>query len=223
MKNLYMIYIIVPSDVFNSRIKYLIDSRYSTFKYKDGFITGLYAWSTNKKLVKKFIESRADVFKVKKKEMSDASYKKYKKNYFDLRLEDRRYFADVSIRDNDVEKVVESDLYMDVISTKFEFIAATYEISENMASFGPASYLSYDYKIFNDLIIEALDVLQYTLLYDTFVPTNPESDEMLEREDVAHYNSGFNLTPYSNIMLDFTSNECVALLYLFSYTFFGVL
>lgn len=226
MKDIYLIYVMLPSEVYNSRIKYLMDSRYTTFRYKDGFVTGLYAWSNSKSLVKKFLATRADIFTVKKKDMSDSSYKKYKKEYSDLRLGERRYYTDVSFRvagrymEDDDDK--DSDEHVDVVTTKFEYVAATIEISENMMSFGPASYLNEDYKIFNQRIIEALDVLQYTVLYDTYVPTTPESDEMIERENVANYNAGFSLTPYSNRIFKFDEDEYVVLLYLFSYIFFGV-
>ncbi len=227
MRDIYLIYIVLPNKVFDSRIKYLMDSKYNTFRHKDGIVTGLYAWSNKKSIVKKFIDTRTDIFDVKKKEISDKVYKKYKKDYSDLKLEERRFYSDTALRESyhkyiDDKNPVSDNDFADVVTTKFEFVASTIEMKENMMAFGPAAFLSFDYKLFNERIIEALDILQYNLLYDIYVPTNPESDEMFERKDVADYNASFSRTNRGNEIFSFDNDEYITLLYLFSYTFFGV-
>jgi len=225
MKIVYLIYVTLPSSIYDSRIKYLMDSRYNTFRYKNDYVTGLYAWTNKKDMLKKFISTRADIFNITKEEMSDKNYKGYKKDYSDLRLEERRFFTDISFRETYSKYIDDNpkpNEYMDVVTTKFEFRASTIELSENMMSFGPASFLSYDYKIFNEKIINALDVLQYNSLYDTYIPTNPESDEMLERKTICDYNESFNITSLGNDRFTFDSDEYTALLYLFGYLFFNV-
>lgn len=230
MKEIYLVYIILPYKVYDSRIRYFMDSKYNTFRHKDGYVKGLYAWCTKKSILKKFLNTRADIFKVKKKEISDKAYNKYKKDYSDLKLDERRFYVDTSLREvyskyfiEDDKHEIPDDIYSDVVTTKFEFNSAVIELSENMISFGPASHLSYDYKIFNDRIIEALDILQYNTLYDLYLPTNPESDEMIDRNNVADYNLSFRRTSRGHLTKSFDEDEFVGLLYLFSYTFFGVL
>ena len=68
---LYLIYAIIPSNVFSTRIKYLIDN-VKDFKTQGNDRVGLYAWTTSKKILEEFLEGRDhDIYKVIKKEFMD--------------------------------------------------------------------------------------------------------------------------------------------------------
>jgi hypothetical protein len=225
MKKVYLVYIELPYKVYNGRIRYLMYSNYNTFRHEGDIVTGLYGWTNKKKVLKKFLDTRADIFKIKIKEMKDGVYEKYKKDYSEMKIEERMYFINTSDREvyyNVEKKNIPKGIYYDIVSTKFEYIASTINISENMFNFGPANYVMYDYNIFNKNIIDALDVLQYNILYDSY--TNPEIDceEMEDRKIIADECISCCKTYEGNTLITFDINEYATLIYLFEYIFFGI-
>ena len=59
MGKVYFIYATIPEKIFNTRIKYFLpQSSLHRFKRKHGAMYGLYAWTTKKKHLKLFLETR---------------------------------------------------------------------------------------------------------------------------------------------------------------------
>ena len=83
-----------------------------------------------------------------------------------------------------------------------------------MTEFGPSIYATVDYEIFNDSIINALDIIGYTSEYDI---NHSNDDERIER---ANFQESFNLTPLGNKRIDIHT-EANMLLYLYRVMFVG--
>ena len=206
MSKIYFIYASISEDVFNKRIKYFIDSRIiHKFRWKHGKLYGMYAWTTDKKKVKDFLETRnGSIYTVIKKDVEDKDeeLKRLRREYGEQEL---NYY---SFRHDDPEEMI-------ILTTKNEYTISTDNIEEYLYEFGGFNdYLKYDYRVFNEEIQLALDILNYNTQYDT----NIGKTESIE---YARYNSSFRVTPLGRTMTDFTYNEANVLLYFFEYMFIG--
>lgn len=204
MKKVYFIYVAIPEEIFNT-IKYILDKS-DNYRWKKSKMFGLYAWSTNKSIVKEFFQVRnKDIYTIVKKEIDDFEYKNFKDIYNTLKLDRRLYYFD---RSEKKERSIE------IVSTKNEYIASTMNAEENLWEFGPPIEQSVPYTIFNNDIIYALDYLGYTKEYDLRYAAE-------DTIDFNSYNESFGLTPLGNRNKMIYENQMNILLYLFRFFFYG--
>lgn len=207
---LYLIYIKVPEKEFNRRFKFIISNAHSyNYKHHTKILKGLYAFTDDEDKLNKFLKQRSKyIFKVKEKEFkSEMELRKFTWDNDELRLIYKNFDdlddggGNVSVlTKNEVSQVIDN-LYENM----FEFV-----VKEGVFSF--------DYEIFNDKIIDALDILGYTYIYDKFIC----SDE--DRIDEMGFNESYSLTRFGrkfSSIVNFKS-EFDFFKYLFRYTFFGI-
>jgi hypothetical protein len=225
---LFIIDIMIPKDVFNDRLGYLVQKStvktFVTFEEVDPFtVHGIYAWTTNEDYLQSFIETRAnDIYRVKKLTGLDKSeVDKFRKRYPDLELSEYKYWYNQA---NEVplppgEEYEDPDsLFIRIVSTKNEYENSTIFLQENMNEHFVIPDLYIDYNIFKPELKEALDVLGYTYLYDSYF--SPDNDEY-DRKDLADYNRSFGLTPGGNPFSMVMKNEYLGFIYLYHYPIFG--
>ena len=86
MKKVYMIYVSIPEGVFNT-VKYIIGEPAKEYKWKDGNVYGLYAWTDKEKLFTEFMRIRyQDIYTIVEKEVEHDEFKVLKTKYKYLRI-----------------------------------------------------------------------------------------------------------------------------------------
>lgn len=199
MKSIYLIYISIDESTFNI-FKYVLPNVHD-YKWIDDKFYGLYAWTNGKSKLTDFMEVRDNkVFNVSKKELDEDEYDLFKDHFHLLEL--KRY----NYKTNDKKD-------MEVVSTKNEMIEIFSNGKENYMEFGPTVDDSFNYRIFKKDLINALDILGYTSIYDLNYGS-------MEENDLASYNGSYGLGPVGNMILAQPS-ELNLLIYLFYYTFYG--
>lgn len=225
MKKIYLIYVSIPRSVFDDGVKFILSNQ-QEFTYDDTKgMYGLYAWSNKKDIIEEFFEGRVNkIYDLKTIEFDDKDeYKKFKSDKSQLRLDYRDYLIDKSIVDGMVSSRIHGDIpskeltaddIVKIVTTQNEHYQTTEEGDENLYEFGPKPSDFFDYMIFNDKIIKALDWLNYSSKYDDLY-----SDK--DRREWSNYNKSFNMSLSGNYIMDKFNNEINILLYLFHYFFYG--
>jgi|GEM_PF-2592158 len=214
---IYNIYVKIPKDYIEE--DYMSDENPLLHKYtyylndidkiyqlkNNRYYTGLYAWTTSKKLLKAFLKDRINSIYTIVKESID-EYGFITKYYKAHQLKEREYF----FIDNDG-----SWGKMDIVTTKFEHDVASDPYSAYAFIFTPL--IHYNYRIFNSDIIDALDILGYTKFYDrTF---NDNDVDLMEYLD---YNESYGCTSLGHHDYFTFNNQVNSLVFLFDYFFTGV-
>ena len=228
MKKVYLIYVKIPTYIYLDRLCHLVTNNDFRFRQKGKYILGLYAWTDDKKLLKEFMETRyAPIFKVKKTRKDNLEDILPKDISITLKLEEHNYFHDsdfdpeFSNVDDTISDIVKSRSEL-IVSTREEYNNCAWSLSENMLEYGPAKYIvrENDYTIFNDELIDALDILGYISNYDLLYAN---ASNMY---DVNDYNRSFgtsyrghNIT--NNILCNMHNNQYYGFIYLYSYLIFG--
>ena len=92
----YLIYITLPKNIFNTRFKYIMDGVNNVnYKFTNDKVIVLYAWTTKKKLVKRFLEERCSrIFKIKEKEYDEDDFNdfEYTSHTLELNISDIALF-----------------------------------------------------------------------------------------------------------------------------------
>lgn len=206
MRKIYFIYVTIPEKVFNTKVKYLISNSHN-YRWKNGNMYGLYAWSTKKKLIKEFLEIRNNsIYTVINKEIDEDYYKEVKSTYGTSELKLLEYkHLDSNKNLNTIE----------VVSTKDELRCSTIDHQEYLEEFGPSVYSDLPITLFNDKLYVALDTIGYVSDYYSLYGTDEEADYYA-------YNKSFGLTCTGKSTKIFSDADTVnILLYLFHYLFYG--
>lgn len=204
---LYMIYAIVDTKFYYSILRNLLPTQHPFELINDtDKCTGLYAWTTEKSLLKQFSKERdMNKFKVLKANIDKDDFPRFNLDMIDLKLEDREY----------VIPLTKSHETVHYVTTKNEYVQVTDYGRENLYYFKP--FMDVDYMIFNEEIIDALDIINYTSIYDTECLCGGESDEeVTERMELANFNASFNLTTNGHKLVEMYENTAATLIYLFS-------
>ena len=216
MGKVYMIYVSVPTDIFNTRLKYLLSS-VSNYDYRhkknEKYLYGFYAWTKDKKILSEFLDTRyADTFDVIKKDLDNDELEEFKSVYNYLKLNIYEYKYNKNLYESESEKMV---------TTRHEYIQCTNYLTENLINFYEERYITIDYKIFNDDIQNALDILGYTTIYDTNIDKSSRYEDDEIRRLRAEKKQLQNKTVFGHELIHYYNNEYAGLLYLYSYLFFG--
>lgn len=234
----YMIFASINERVYDEVIKFYLPKQ-TVFQMKDGKYHGLYAWTTNKKLLKEFMDGRgkSNIYKVGKKELTDDSFIELKDKFDQAELKDYTYFS--------AEKEGKKE-YVHVISTKNEHNIVLNEgqfyIQEKIDMLLIERFPLMI--ILNDKLLRALNLFG---LVDEYINVEAwsgefsvydmcdilginaedyedESDIMQSIRDMASNNESYNLNFYgyskSNQIKEY-NNEFGILIELFGYMFVG--
>ena len=200
--NVYFIYAEIPRRDYENTLKYLLSDQHD-FRSKGDCMRGLYAITNNKKFLKGFFNIRGgnEMYTTVKRDLEDDDWDMIRDQYSDLVL-----------RKSHFEERIEEK--MKRIVTKNEETTVHYDGRAYMTEFGPSMYANVDYELFNDSIINALDIIGYTADYDV---NHSNDDERVER---AFFQESYALTPLGNKRIDINT-ETNMLLYLYRVMFVG--
>lgn len=188
MKTVYLIYASIPELIFN-KVKYLMGTSGNYFKWKNHNMYGLYAWSDDIKLVKEFTDLRyQEIYNIVKKKFEPDEFKRFKKAH---KLDKLGLYK---FKINNNEKI-------DIVCTNNEHYVSTEEYESYMPEFGTIVYKEVPFSIFNDKIINALDILGYVANYTRTYSDDEEYDAIISCID---HNESYGLTYFGNkIAIDF--------------------
>lgn len=184
----YLVFAKIFAKEYDTKLKYLLGERQNfSYRYKkdqdQGFYYGLYGWATNKVDLKKFLSSRnPEKVVIKKKVLEKEEWKKFKSQFKKQKIKEYDFCVD-------------EESYP-LIATWFEHYNCSSYYFENYVQFSLPSYATIDYSIFDEKIQEALDLIGYTFIHDTY----NANDETIGdgRKELADYNAGFDKTPFGN-------------------------
>lgn len=198
---IYAIYVSLPMRSFE-RIKYLIRN-VTDFRSSNGKMVGLYAFSKKKSIAKEFMEIRnSNIMTLKKIDADDDWSSEFKSRFSSCCI------SEYTLSTGDKKKPIT------LLCTKNEYSNIHDFKQENLFEFGPAQFTKIDYEIFNDDVIEALDILGYTTAFDT-------SNDDMHRIAIADEQRGHGKTVMGHTLYDVTNfSEYAALLCLYSDIFF---
>lgn len=215
MKKIYLIYAKIPDPLYQMLSFYI---RYieKTFTISvDNKWLGLYAWTTSKKKLKIFKETRkkAKVYIYKEKMIEKDYLKKFSEENKDSKLGNYEYIQSYSLACLPP---------INVITTLEEYNIATDNdiIYEFLVENSVFQNYNVDYMIFRTDIINALDILNYTTEYDLFWGGESEDDGE-DRTETANYLMSYNQTPFGNKYIGIYDNEFASLMMVFSSLFLG--
>lgn len=199
---LYFIYVSIPRNIYEAKIKYLLSKQYD-FRAKHDVMYGMYAISNDKTMVEDFFAVRG--------------YGQY--NLIERKC-DKELYRELKDAKSDMflKRVVYEDgegKPMEIIVTKNEKTIIEYDADQYLAEFGPAARAVIDYYTFNKKFIKALDILGYTTAYDIFHSGDPK------RIDVASFQSSYGRSPVGNKLDNDRYTNISKLVYLFDYLFMG--
>ena len=200
--NVYFIYAEIPRYDYDERLKFLLSDQHD-FRAKGNYMRGLYAITNNKKFLKEFFNLRGgnEMYTTIKRDLDEDDWDMIRNQYSDLILR-KSHFGD------------RKNKKMELIVTKDEETTVQYDGRAYMIEFGPSIYANIDYRIFNDSIMNALDIIGYTSDYDI----NHSNDD--ERIENANFQESFLLTPLGHKRIDINT-ETNMLLYLYRVMFVG--
>ena len=200
----YFIYIAIPSNIFDGRIKYLM-SNAADFRHKNQVMFGLYCWTTKKKLVNEFFEVRENkAYTLVPKELDEESLKKLKDSYSKIELKMRPYSHFINNKKTMVE----------IVSTKDEFVCSTIDYEEYINEFGPDVYNDVPLEIYKSKIYTALDTLGYI---NDYICRFGNEEEL----ECLTYNQSYGLTITGKKYKVRYEDNVNVLLYLFHFPFYG--
>lgn len=205
---IYMVYANISKYDYDKSMRFLLPPQH-VYEYADGVYHGLYAWTTKKSIIKQFEEERnMSVFEIKKGNIDEDDFERFKLDMAELKLDDRLYSIPLT-------KGVE---VVHFVTTKNEFVQVNDYGRENLYYIRPQ--VNEDYEIFNEELINALDIINYTAIYDlNYLAADDRFPDFEDRMELANYNASFNLTPLGNKYIEVENNTVVMLLYLFSSLF----
>lgn len=215
---IYNIYVKIPSryievdymsdenPLLHKYTYYLTDiEKIYQLRHNDQYYTGLYAWTTDKKLLKVFLNDRpSSIYNVVKDNIDE--YEFINRYYKTHQLKERKYTY--------INEKGEMGS-MKIVSTKFEYEAVSDPTRILNDIF--VQIVHYDYRLFNADIIDALDYLGYTKFYDRMF--RYDDDDWMEFID---YNESFGVTASGHKDYFTFSNQVNLLIYLFDYFFTGI-
>lgn len=205
MKTVYLIYVHIPRSIYDHCFKYMISNGLE-YQCINDYMVGLYAWTTKKKIIKEFKETRAKkVFEIIEKEYEDDYddiIKNLKGNYFNLQLKFRPY---IKVKENGRDEIL-------IASTLDEYIASVEDSAEWLNEKENEFVLSVPIYLFNDEVYNALDILG--LVDINYV--RGTNDDMV---DYTNFQRSFGITTEGHKIIDKTEDQVNVLLYLFSYLF----
>lgn len=202
----YLVYAKIPTYLWVNKFKYLVPNE-TEFVEKDNHMVGVYGWTTRKDIKNEFIETRSDanIFKVVKHDNIDDDLKQLLVTKLD---ECQIEFRDYSNGEEDA---------IIIPTTKFEYVASTFDGPENLAEFNSAclsEMYTVDYKIFSDKMRKALEILDFP----SKTVYNGRDDE---EADLYEFNKSYGLTISGYNIANTEDNEYNTLITLYDYMFLG--
>ena len=207
----YLIYSKIPVELYDKKLKYLISNAFE-YRCKDNLMIGLYGWTTNKKYMKEFLQTRnSKMFNIVKKDIDKSDKPILKEKYFNLEIKPREF---VRIDDNNKEQLI------NIITTLDEHIACTEDAEQWINEINIDLLSGVPVYLFNDKVFDALDILGYVDMYYLFNGTSDEDEEELQdMNDYTTYNNSYGFTTNGHKIINKTRDQVNVLLFLYSCLF----
>ena len=221
----YMLYAKIQETLWNEKLQFLVfHPEYYKWSEELNSYVGLYGWSDDQEMIKRFIESRKTAAKsfytVITHKMDKGEYLIFRKEHI---MEEIGYYIipksnNESLRDYEMSKFLDTRLSIKDMDSNakllyshdelFPIVCTKEEYNEAFSNGSAFMYeflirtMEIDYNIFNDDVIQALDMLGYCKEYDTMQyqvgPTDDDDYDPDERFESVYYNRSFGLSPLGN-------------------------
>lgn len=209
---MYLIYARIPSMVYEDKMKYLVATK--DFQLQDEYYIGLYAWTNKKRLKNRFLKYRNHThYLVKDIDCTDEEIAALEDIYHNAKIGEYD-FSTGKVLEKEDEEEKQSIIHVDIRSkeklrlatTKQEWVESSMNGQENYCEFVEPKMKLFDYRIFNDHIIQLLDRISYTtnLLignYDVVLGPEPFSSDNYFMERVIDY-AAYGQTLYGNQLFE---------------------
>ena len=228
MKKIYLIYAKIPSLLFDNKLcNFVKDS--TLYNLKNGYYTGLYAWTTKKVLLDSFMDFRqgaVKIYKVKIRKFTKQEYNVFRQMHH---YEELLYFK-IPTNDSYIDDFDETgwipkknDSKMDIESFFFknkdvnQIVCTRHEVGE-LFEYGDRHLHEYmyqiitgDYYAFIDKYKLALDYIGYcdmfNMIHDGFYETDEEDKFYADRYEMTNYCKSYNISFYGNKNIDIYDNK----------------
>lgn len=227
MKTVYCLYITIPDNLW-TRYAYLVPNKINfDYDVRGETHTGLYAWTTSKKALKKFLSYRntssyiLEKYKYthKRKSMLNEMYNDDKiGKYIIMKYMNNEDFEKFgNDRDNFKHSEIgkDNDKFISIHLTFLEYLNITTDLEQNLNLYGTFPLL--DYNFFERKFLDLLDSIGYVFKYDTEIRSGAEDG----LDNISTYNAGFGKTLFGYDLPEFYYSEYMFLFYLYEYPIYG--
>jgi len=228
MKKIYLIYAKIPSLLFDNKMcNFVKDS--TLYNLKNGYYTGLYAWTTNKIILDAFMEFRKGarkIYKLKIRKFTKEEYYTFRdihqyeelsyyriptRNCYDEEFNSISYIPKKNDSKMDKESFFHKNKDVNqIVCTKEETIEL-FEYGDQHLHDYMFQTITADYYAFKDEYKIALDVIGYcdefNRIHDGFVDTDEEDHFYSDRHEMTNYCQSYQLSFYGNKAIDIYDNK----------------
>lgn len=213
MKEVYLIYASIPSVLFDSKMHQFVNN-HMKYKLHNDYYRGLYAWTTKKKILKKFLEFRdgaKSMYNIIKREFDNEEFQIFKIENSPEELIYRVFSYD---KNDDSDESKDNKL-----NTPSEYkLVCTKEEYEEVYDFGEQYMLDYmsqvvkaEYLVFKDKFKMALDSIGYcdmfNRIYDGLENYDNGDEFYFNRTEMSNFSNSYGLSYYGNPAVDILSNK----------------
>lgn len=205
---IYKVYLSIPQSL-KFKISYLLPSGGDLLEYSDttNRYYCLYGWTKNSDVFEDFKLYRSDCeyYRYEIDDMSKDDFLTFKEDYKMLKISRRKLLVCEKMYTNN-----DDDNYVRLPLTLFEkdnIIEDVIVYDYVLESFDNSLV---DYYALKDELIDALDVLNYTVLYDSIIGGDPDvfdNDQILERQETALNCMSYGVTPNGNMYSNLMENQ----------------
>lgn len=205
---IYKVYLSIPESL-KFKISCLLPSGGDLLEYSD--VTNryycLYGWTKNSGVIEDFKLYRSDCkyYRYETTDMSKDEFLAFKEDYKVLKISRRKLsICEKIYNKNDDNNYVRLPL---TLFEKDNIIEDAIVYDYVLESFDNSLV---DYYALTDELIDALDILNYTVLYDSVVGGDPDvfdDDQILERQETALNCMSYGVTPNGNVYSDLMENK----------------
>lgn len=209
---IYEIYAKIPNRIYDNRLCYLVPNTMD-YKRKKNYSKGLYAWTDDKDLLRRFLEERKEarfIYTIKTKKIHDEYLEELEedspKEYF--------IFRSMKLAIHQFEYPFTGNGEF-IVSTENEYMESGDNGNSNMYNFGPDVTDVIPLTLYKEKYINVLDSFNYISLH--YIATSDNIDVI----DTANYNASYNIGALGNTLHVSYGNMFGCFLYLFSYMIYG--
>jgi hypothetical protein len=221
MKKIYVIYASIPSLLFDNKIHDFIHDP-MRYKLSDNKYIGLYAWTTKKKLLDEFLNTRykaRSMYTVLKKELDDDDYIYFKKDNNQEKLSCYKLYHDI-VEEDENKNVHEklNDETPRIVCTKNEY-ETIYDLGEQYLFDYMCQIVNFEYLVLNDQYKLLLDKIGYcdlfNRIFDGLTDYDDYDDFYHDRHEMTEFNNGYGLSYYGNTAVDICKNRLMIFINIF--------
>lgn len=215
MKEVYLIYASIPSILFENKMDQFVKNKMN-YKFCNNYYRGLYAWTTDKKILFEFLDFRKgakSIYTVIKRKFDKEEFQAFKS---ENSYEKLSYYT--FHRDKDDESSKSNKSAKTIICTKEEY-EEVYDMGEQYIFDYMSQIITAEYITFKDEFKLALDYIGYcdifNRIYDGLEEYDNSDDFYFSRHEMSNFNNSYGLSYYGNKSIDIYDNKLVIFINIF--------